>query len=853
MAHYYIDSPATGKRRVELSGQINEGLTGTIHHVLGESELIAKLYKEPKDLPGYREKIAAMLAAPPNLPAFSFDGQSYVQIAWPIAAVLDGQNQFRGFVMPKVEAQAATELENVLYKKSRQRKNIPEFYGARVLLAANLAALMAELHMLGHYMVDMKPLNTMFYPHAWSMAVLDTDGFSINGARRFPAYQYSDEYIAPEARGLKPEQLGLPQDLFALAVIMFRLLNNGVHPYSGVDVGSAANAPTTLQDRIDAGLYGYGVVPNSKIGPSTASIHSYFEDETRRLFDRAFEPGGNRPTAGEWRDHLRGLINNKTLVKCAANPNEHAHFSKGCGLCALERHQASVRAAASTRPSSSGATIQVSGAILGSIPIGTSSFAPQPAVVRNSLLLSHLSAGAGLGLGFALLLWLITASGCRGAGDCQWFNWRGGGVPFNPEGLFALACVVFGAFVGRDPYLFGLRNSSAPGWRGLVAGAGLGFAAGLILYYPLWLAFAVLNLIFAHPFVLAVMIAAAGAFAGVVVFQKKYGAPPAGSSIAALPGSVQLYPEGLARALLFAGVVVAGGIGLSIRGQPEVASASPPTAPSNQSQSQIAGAPPPVAPLAFCQQQNAVERASTTGAAALRTYLQQCSAGPFATRARNELESLLFASASSCISASCSFSQCLSTYTADFPSGSRLATLRSQAQTRGSADQCDPTAAERSAWARTVSAGSIDAFKQYLNQFPNGAHASEAQQRMAQVDANAWAQAVRVVSIDAVRNYLNQFPNGSHAAEARQRLDTLQTLAAQFAVRENVEITSNSPFNTQIFQTFGGGRGVATCALVCSRNASCRAYTSDDDSCRIYNSSGVATASNRGWSSGFRR
>ncbi|MGH8281145.1 MAG: hypothetical protein ACRERZ_03025, partial [Gammaproteobacteria bacterium] len=672
MDNYYIDSPADGKRRVALSDQINEGLTGTIHDVVGESGLIAKLYKEPKDLPGYRDKIAAMLAAPPNLPAFSSDGHSYVQIAWPTAAVLDDQGQFRGFVMPKVAEQSATVLENVLYKKSRQRKNIPEFYGARVLLAANLAGLMAELHTLGHYMVDMKPLNTMFYPHAWYMAVLDTDGFSINGTRRFPAYQYSDEYIAPEARGMKPEQLGLQQDLFALAVIIFRLLNNGVHPYAGVATGSA-NAPTTLQERIDAGLYGYGLVSNNKVGPSPASIHSFFEDETRRLFDRAFEQTVNRPTASEWRDHLRGLINNQNLVKCATNPNEHAHFSKGCGLCVLEQHKAAVRVAAGIKPSSSKAPIQSSGAILGSIPIGSPSFIPQPAADRNSLLLTHLSTGAGLSLGLALLLWMVTASGCRAAGDCQWFNWRGGSVPFNSEGLFVLAFIAFGSWVGRDPSTFGLQNNRAPSWRGLLAGAGLGFVAGFILYYPLWLAFAVLNLIFAHPLAVALILAAVGALGGVLVFQKNFGAAPAGSAIAPWSNFIQIYPEGLARALLLAGIVVIGAIGLSNRGQP-----------------QIASPPAPIAPLAYCQQPNAAQQASAAGAVALRSYLQQCATGPFVATARSTLESLDFGSAATCISTSCSFNQCLATYSNDFPSGARLVTLQNQAQARGNSEQCKP-------------------------------------------------------------------------------------------------------------------------------------------------------------------
>src|SRR5215813_10156138 len=256
-------------RPIRLSDTIAEGAAGTIHRVIGEAGIVAKLYKEKNDLQEYREKIAAMLASPPNLPPSSHNGHTFVQIAWPIASIVENGSQFRGFIMPEVDLQASTELGNILQKSIRQHKQLPEFYGGRVLLAANLAALMTELHAQGHYMVDMKPTNLRFYPSAWQMAILDTDGFSINGSRRFPSLQFSDEYIAPEAQNQKPEQLGLEQDLFALAVIIFRLLNNGIHPFQGVDRGTG---PTTLQERIFASLYPYGISSHSNVKPVPSSI-----------------------------------------------------------------------------------------------------------------------------------------------------------------------------------------------------------------------------------------------------------------------------------------------------------------------------------------------------------------------------------------------------------------------------------------------------------------------------------------------------------------------------------------------------------------------------------------------------
>ena len=175
-----------------------------------------------------------------------------------------------------------------------------------------------------------------FYPDLCFMGILDTDGFSINGSnKRFPARQFSDEYISPEARGMKPEQLGVQQDLFALSVIIFRLLNSGVHPYQGRDHPNT-NLPTTLQERIFAGLYCYGQQAHKLINPAAMSIHNYLEKSTRELFDRSFNDSTSRPTALEWRSHLTDLISSNRLVKCAVKPSEHAHFTLGCGLCDLD-------------------------------------------------------------------------------------------------------------------------------------------------------------------------------------------------------------------------------------------------------------------------------------------------------------------------------------------------------------------------------------------------------------------------------------------------------------------------------------------------------------------------------------
>ena len=129
------------------------------------------------------------------------------------------------------------------------------------------------------------------------------------------------------------EEMGEEQDKFALAVIIFKLLNNGIHPFSGTP-RKTNHSPLTIQDRIAQNHYAYGAWADLYQAPHPYSIHDFFTKETLELFDRAFIKGQKRPTAQEWEKHLRKLIS--TLKPCKKN---HMHFyftPKGCGLCMVE-------------------------------------------------------------------------------------------------------------------------------------------------------------------------------------------------------------------------------------------------------------------------------------------------------------------------------------------------------------------------------------------------------------------------------------------------------------------------------------------------------------------------------------
>ena len=336
MQKVYLRNSSSSKRQpAKVGPRFAGGGAGDIYRLPEVPGEVLKLYKTEMDRVLYAPKLEAMLERTPKLPA----SKNFQQLAWPISIAEDYKHQFLGFTMPEIDFDRSVSLERMLQRRMRQVSGLPDFYGYRFSAAYNLAVSVAALHKNGHYIIDLKPVNCRLHPDKMLISVLDCDGFSIKGesGKRFHANQFTPEYIAPEASQNKPDELGEKQDLFALAVIIFRLLNNGLHPYQarlpkGVNGG-------TIQEMINANYYAYGSKNSSKCSPARQSIHESFPDDLRKMFDQAFQRS-TRPKAAKWRDVLKEYADPSSgkLIRCINNPEEHAYFDhdKGCGWCSLE-------------------------------------------------------------------------------------------------------------------------------------------------------------------------------------------------------------------------------------------------------------------------------------------------------------------------------------------------------------------------------------------------------------------------------------------------------------------------------------------------------------------------------------
>jgi hypothetical protein len=335
--------------------KLGEGATASVFKInFLQLEWAAKIYKEksPDEI-----KLNAMIESCPPFTDVDDGVNTFVQLTWPKYIVKDASGACVGFLMTYIDQEKTYSLDTfydpVLVKRLQGQAEAA--LSMRLEIAVNLCTLVAEMHKLGHYFIDIKPQNIRVYKGFNRVVLMDCDGFSIRTEihgieKRFPAKLISTDYIAPEVTSdkLSPTVLSENQDRYGLAVILFQLLNRGTHPFQGILKDTSLTASTN-DERAASGLYPYGLIENPNVSPRKQSIHDLFLFETRLLFDRAFSNSTNveRPTADQWKKHFTNILENKLLVRCQVKSTDvrHIHFSgMGCIGCRIKAQKSKKQA-----------------------------------------------------------------------------------------------------------------------------------------------------------------------------------------------------------------------------------------------------------------------------------------------------------------------------------------------------------------------------------------------------------------------------------------------------------------------------------------------------------------------------
>ena len=277
----------------ETASRLGGGGEAEIFTVTSHPNLVAKIYSATKT--GYSHKLEYMVANPPTEPQVN-----HRMVAWPMDVLYDANGFCLGYLMPRIIG--AVPILDVMTPKNRA-KALPGF-DQRYLYrtAQNLATAFQTVHNRGYVIGDVNESNAMVTNTAL-VTLIDTDSFQVQD---FLCPVGKPEFTPPELNGkdIQIYKRTEKQDLFGLGVLIFMLLMNGKHPFSGRWTGPGDLFLTT---KIQNGWFPYFKVHPSLIPPPKTTL-SNLDPSIVSLIKRCFVDGHQdpslRPTAAEWADTL---------------------------------------------------------------------------------------------------------------------------------------------------------------------------------------------------------------------------------------------------------------------------------------------------------------------------------------------------------------------------------------------------------------------------------------------------------------------------------------------------------------------------------------------------------------------
>ena len=343
----------TESQEITLEGPLlGRGGEASIYTVAGRTDLAAKIYHNPID--EHAGKLAAMLAAPPVPPP---QPGRHVTLAWPMSRLLELGDEGRviGYLMPRIEN---AHLIWEIYNPGVRREICPHFHhGSLLRTARNLAVLVSTLHECGYVLGDLNESNVLVSTQA-QVTLIDVDSFQTPGSDQLYRCRVGrPEYTPPELQGVAFADVDrLPQhDAFALAVLIFQLLMQGIHPFAGrcrEPSGTAGPArlagPTdgscrapsgtdSIAARIAAGHWPYallraGAIQPSPHAPPWFALPPSVQELLRRCFEDAHDEPDLRPSAAQWQHALEEAEHELTTCPHDAQHVHHRRLDR-CPWC----------------------------------------------------------------------------------------------------------------------------------------------------------------------------------------------------------------------------------------------------------------------------------------------------------------------------------------------------------------------------------------------------------------------------------------------------------------------------------------------------------------------------------------
>lgn len=308
---------------IKLGNEIAKGGEGTVYNIEDHKNYVVKLYNDKLLKSCKLNKLKIMISL------FNKDIGNFA--AWPRSIVLDN-NIPCGFIMEKFSDYIEI---HQLYGSSSRKKYFPKAnWQFLVHTARNLACAIETLHKKNIVIGDINQGNILVNKQAM-VKFIDCDSYQIEVDKTLFLCEVGvPEYTPPELqnKSFRDTRRTFNHDNFALAVLIFKILMMGRHPYSG------DGAPSEIGEAISKNYFCYGETAKSNgIYTHQASfMYETLDIKLQNLFDKAFTNGSVRPNATLWKETLSDI---ETSLKTCSKDPMHLYSSclNYCPWCEFEK------------------------------------------------------------------------------------------------------------------------------------------------------------------------------------------------------------------------------------------------------------------------------------------------------------------------------------------------------------------------------------------------------------------------------------------------------------------------------------------------------------------------------------
>lgn len=283
------------------------GGEGEIYILAGDETRCAKIFHPHRRTLEIEEKIRTMISSPP-------DADLLKSLTWPLIPVTDLPRGGRviGYLMRRIPEETFKSV-HLWYDEAQTSDKQTLLF--RIIVSLRLATIVAGVHKAGHVIGDLRENNLLINEHG-DLILIDTDSLQIRekkGGRVFWSRVGTGEYLPPEHLDGSFAKDGCDRrqgDHFALAVLIFKFLMDGVHPFQAKGP-LVRNAPATT-DKILLGYFAFEIKVNGISPPDYAPPYDRIPPPVQALFREAFITGyrcpSARPDAARWVSVLSTLI-----------------------------------------------------------------------------------------------------------------------------------------------------------------------------------------------------------------------------------------------------------------------------------------------------------------------------------------------------------------------------------------------------------------------------------------------------------------------------------------------------------------------------------------------------------------